>query len=76
MTIHEAEQAGVDSFRSGRPMAPALNNDLIQAICETPKAIIPLLDAYIHGWTIAHLAEGMTDEDLPSKQELKRIQLR
>lgn len=73
MTIHEAERTGVESFQAGRLRAPSLNSDFIQAACQSPTSTLDLLDAYSHGWIIASLADGMTDEELPSKKELKRI---
>ena len=73
MTKEIAERTGVLAFQGGKPMPPALNNAFIEAACHSPIKTVALLDAYIHGWTVASLAEREMDELLPSRKELTRI---
>lgn len=75
MNIRIAEQQGVAAFQAGRQRAPALNQAFLVAISAvaTGSALLELLDAYLHGWDIANLAEGVTDPTMPSVVEYNRI---
>lgn len=71
MSIIEAEKYGVAAKLAGKQSAPALNRDFLEKACATGNSL-KLMAAYIHGWTVCHLAEGMPS-DAPSVLELKRI---
>jgi hypothetical protein len=73
MTNIEAQKAGVQGFKDGRKCAPALNNKFIAEACASETSTIELLKAYIHGWTVAHLASEAIDAAFPSVSELSRI---
>jgi hypothetical protein len=73
MTTNQAEQAGVKAFNNGRKMAPAVNGPFIVAACGSETDTMDLFDAYIHGWTIAMLADGAPIPTMPSVSELARI---
>lgn len=76
MDVPAAQRAGVQAFRDGRPAAPALNpsfRDQAFRAAQSPGGIIPLLDAYSHGWHIANLADAADDPTMPSVLELARI---
>ena len=73
MTTIQAEQAGVKAFNDGRQMAPALNQAFLVAACKSETSTTELLTAYIHGWTIAHLAKDAPIPTMPSVKELERI---
>lgn len=76
MNTTQAKQHGVAAFKAGRGRAPALNKEFAQAACAagSTKETIRLMDAYLHGWTIASLANGQTDPTLPSVIELAAIE--
>jgi len=71
--INKAQRAGVKAFNNGKDRAPALNQAFLKEACSSKINTIALLDAYLHGWDIANLANGETNQDLPSVIELKRI---
>lgn len=72
MTESQAKQEGVAAYRAGYSRAPALNQGFVTAACATGKTV-QMMDAYMHGWTIASLADGMP-ADFPSVRELKKIE--
>jgi hypothetical protein len=73
MTTNQAERAGVQAFNNGRKMAPAVNGPFLVAACGSETDTMDLFDAYIHGWTIAMLADGAPIPTMPSVSELARI---
>lgn len=76
MNIDQAKYAGVHAFECGRPSAPALNQEfLVQACRQRETTTADLLKAYTTGWTVAKLAENITDPEMPSVIELQRIKM-
>lgn len=78
MNTIQAKQQGVAAYRAGKGRAPALNGPFLRAACAACAAcaggeLAALLDAYIHGWTIAMLADG-APADMPSVSELAVIE--
>jgi hypothetical protein len=73
MTIIQAEKEGVQAYNDGRQMAPALNAKFIVEACKSDVSTAKLLKAYIHGWTIASLADNALTSQTPSIGELERI---
>ena len=71
MTKIKAEKAGVAAFNEGRKMAPALNGAFLRAACASGNTS-EMLTAYIHGWTVAMLADR-APVGTPSVGELERI---
>ncbi len=62
----KAEELGAAAFAKGWKGIPALDPDLRQLMKETPNDILPLLDAYIAGFTEANLSApvpGWTAEE-------------
>lgn len=78
MDIAQAKLKGVAAFETGLGSAPALNGQFTAEVCActqgNTKQLIKLLSAYTNGWTIAMLAEGCDDPQMPSVIELARIQ--
>ena len=73
MTTKTASKEGVTAYNEGRHQAPALNNKFIAAACKSDSDLNELLDAYLNGWTIAHLANNTEDDTMPSVIKLKAI---
>lgn len=72
MEIIDAKKAGVQAYRDGRGRAPALNQKFIAAACGSGQ-VLNMLDAYLYGYDIANLADGMSDLDMPSVKSLALI---
>lgn len=72
MNTTQAKQQGVAAFESGKGRAPALNTAFIAEAAATGN-LCALMDAYMHGWTIAMLADGVNDRAMPSVRELAQI---
>lgn len=72
MNTTQAKQAGAAAFKAGKGRAPALNQAFITEAAA--GNICKLMDAYIHGWTIAMLADGVADSSMPSVHELAQIE--
>lgn len=73
MQINEAKMAGVEAFRAGKGRAPALNPGFTVRALEAGN-LLNLMDAYLHGWTIASLAHDAPLPTMPSVIELARIE--
>ena len=75
MNTIQAKQQGVAAYRAGKGCAPALNGPFLRAACAacTGGKLAALLGAYIHGWTIAMLADG-APADMPSVRKLAVIE--
>jgi hypothetical protein len=74
MTRDEAMLAGLNGFKDGRGVAPALNWKFIEAACKAKQNTAKLLEAYITGWTIGHLSQNCTDPNMPSVKERARLE--
>ena len=76
MNTAKAKQHGASAYKAGEGREPALNQEFTKAACDASsmREVINLLDAYMHGWTIAMLADGATDETMPSVRELAEIE--
>lgn len=72
MLIKEARKKGAWAFTNGLKMAPALNKAFLTEAVASATPTAELFKAYSHGWTIAHLAMGVTG-DMPSLLRLKAI---
>lgn len=72
ITKIDAERAGVSAYNNGIGMAPALNPDFIRAACRSGNTL-EMLNDYVHGWTIAMLADRAPVGSMPSVAELERI---
>ena len=77
MNVNDAFKAGVDAFKAGKGRAPALNHDFSRRCVLAERGVNKLLDAYLRGWDLANLSDGMVDE-FPSvialKAEMDRAQ--
>ncbi|ATG93122.1 hypothetical protein CQB05_02890 [Paracidovorax citrulli] len=73
MQISEAKMAGVEAFRAGKGRAPALNPGFVTRAIEAGN-LLNLMDAYLHGWTIASLAHDAPLPTMPSVVELAQIE--
>lgn len=73
MNTAQAKQQGAAAFKSGKGRAPALNQAFLKAASAAGN-LVALMDAYMHGWTIAMLADGATDNSMPSVRELAEIE--
>lgn len=73
MNKANAAKAGVQAYRDGRGRAPALNQKFLMAASASGE-LLKMMDAYMHGWTIAMLADGIEDKNMPSVVELAKIQ--
>jgi hypothetical protein len=71
MNAKQAKQAGVAAYQAGKGRAPALNQAFLREACATGD-LCTMMDCYSNGWTIAHLADGASD-DMPSVQTLREI---
>lgn len=74
MNATQARKAGAEAFKSGRPAAPALNQSFLIAACSSDADTNELMSAYANGWTIAHLASGALDSEMPSVKALAEIE--
>lgn len=68
-----ATKAGVHAYRDGRGRAPAMNKSFLVAASASGE-LVKMMDAYMHGWTIAMLADGIADQNMPSVVELAKIE--
>lgn len=73
MNEKQARKEGVKAYADGRKKAPALNQAFLIAACKAEVKTVSLLEAYTHGWTIAMLSDGISDETMPSVIEFKKI---
>jgi hypothetical protein len=73
MNTTQAKQHGASAFKAGKGRAPALNRAFLIAANATGN-LLALMDAYTHGWTIAMLADGAEDANMPSVRELAEIE--
>lgn len=73
MNIAQAKQQGAAAFKSGKGRAPALNAAFLKEASASGN-LCKLMDAYMHGWTIAMLADGVKDASMPSVRELAEIE--
>lgn len=73
MNKANATKAGVQAYRDGRGIAPALNQRFLVAASASGE-LVTMMDAYMHGWTIAMLADGISDQNMPSVVELAKIE--
>ena len=74
MTVSQAKKEGAKARKEGKPQAPALNQAFICSACASKVSTVTLLQAYLHGWSVAMLAEGATDPNMPSVRELAQIE--
>ena len=73
MTTKEATICGVQAFKKGKGGAPYQNQGFLHDMYKflnskqnTEKLnSIDLMKAYIHGWDIANLANGIDDDTMP-----------
>lgn len=72
MTEAQAKKEGVAAYRAGKSRAPALNQGFLTMACASGNTAA-MMDAYMLGWTIANLANGMPS-DFPSVRELAKIE--
>lgn len=72
MNTNQAKQQGAAAFKAGKGRAPALNQAFLREACSTGNSVA-LMDAYMHGWTVAMLADG-APADMPSARELSAIE--
>ena len=73
MTTTEAKKEGIKAFNDGKSCAPALNNRFLVIASKTGN-LVNLMKAYIDGWTIANLADGAIDNNMPSVRKLAEIE--
>jgi hypothetical protein len=73
MNTTQAKQAGAEAFKAGKGRAPALNQAFITEAAAAGN-LCKLMDAYMHGWTVAMLADGAQDKTMPSVRELAAIE--
>jgi hypothetical protein len=77
MDAQQATKAGADAFAAGLGRAPALNQKFTADACaaarEAGGGLVDLLGAYLHGWTVAMLADNAPLADMPSVIELRTI---
>ena len=73
MDANQAKQQGAAAFKAGKGRAPALNQSFLTAASASGK-LMEMMDAYMHGWTIAMLADGVLDNTMPSVVELAEIE--
>jgi hypothetical protein len=73
MNATQAKQAGAAAFKAGKARAPALNQAFLAAASASGK-LCAMMDAYMHGWTVAMLADGAADKAMPSVRELAEIE--
>ncbi len=74
MTISQAANEGIKAFNLNEGIAPTMK--FIRAVCACKElSARALLEARLHGWTVAKLAHGHdNDPARPSVIELKRLQ--
>jgi hypothetical protein len=68
--IKKAQQEGVKAFQSGKN---CMTMAFTEYACKSEYSTLALMDAYNHGLTIAKLASGIDDSEMPSVKELTRI---
>lgn len=75
MNTATAMKAGAMAFAEGRAIAPSMNQAFLRAACAEPQSgeLFVLLDAYIRGWTTAHLAKDAPLPTMPSVAALAKI---
>jgi len=73
MNAAQAKQQGAAAFKAGKGRAPALNQAFIRAASASGK-LTQMMDAYMNGWTVAMLADGVTDSKMPSVRALAEIE--
>ncbi|NRF83812.1 hypothetical protein HQ619_07715 [Burkholderia gladioli] len=77
MTLDAAKRAGAKAYIDGMGRAPSLNKAFTAEACasarEAGSGLVELLGAYGTGWTIAHLAAGAPQADMPSVIEFNRL---
>lgn len=71
MEISQAQLLGAQAFKAGKARAPALNPSFIDAAHRSGN-LAELLDAYLHGWTIAMLAERAPLSRVPAASSCSR----
>lgn len=74
MTVIQAKKEGAKARKEGKSNVPALNQKFIDAACASSVSTVKLQDAYLRGWTVAMLAEGVSDPRMPSVRELAEIE--
>jgi len=71
MTITEAKKVGIKAYQKKEGAAPKMN--FVEAVCACKEhSARVLLEARLHGFTIAKLADG-SPSNRPSSIELKKI---
>lgn len=73
MNTTAAQKAGVQAFKDGKGVAPALNTAFLKAAAATGK-LMDMMNAYTHGWTVAMLADKAPLDTMPSVRELAAIE--
>lgn len=72
MNTTQAKQAGIVAYKAGKGRAPALNMAFLEAASASGK-LVAMMEAYSEGWTLAMLADGCEDENMPSVKAVKAL---
>lgn len=73
MNTNQAKKEGAAAFKAGKGCAPALNQAFLSEAVKAGNLNV-LMAAYKRGWTVALLADGITDKSMPSVVELAEIE--